>query len=209
MKNIFMTIGFILLISIQVYGQEFSRHQIGIRFSDGTTMALNSSLGGAGMSGLIGGLFKSATTYETKSAGNFGVQYHYQISKRFQFGLDLSYQNVDNKVVFKSQNKSGELIFEERRNLFVVMPTASFSYVKSKWLDFYGSASLGAIIGSSKRMGGTTYDLLSEKDGKTDFSLAFQINPVGLRVGKDFGGFVHLGYGHLGILSLGVNYRIL
>ena len=84
----------------------------------------------------------------------------------------------------------------------MVMPTLSFSYIKTVWLVFYGSAAAGVILDKYTE---TEPNKPAVKDNNVDF--AFQVNPAGLRIGKKFGGFVEAGFGHRGIISAGLNYK--
>ncbi|OHT46811.1 hypothetical protein [Flavobacterium tructae] len=187
-KSIIVSAIFLTFSTLVVNAQERGKHEINLTYSDGATMTVINGLADA---------FASALTFQKEgskitSFGNLGLGYRNQITERIKVGGDIAFQQVQAK---KNDNKRTDLYF-------MVMPTLSFSYIKTEWLDFYGSAAAGVILDKYTE---TEPNKPAVKDNTIDF--AFQVNPAGLRIGKKLGGFVEAGFGHRGIISAGLNYR--
>lgn len=193
-KSIIVSAIFLTFSTLVVNAQERGKHEINLTYSDGATMTVINGLADA---------FASALTFQKEgskitSFGNLGLGYRNQITERIKVGGDIAFQQVQ----MEQSDKNKKLIGKRTSNYFMVMPTLSFSYIKTEWLDFYGSAAAGVILDKYTE---TEPNKPAVKDNTIDF--AFQVNPAGLRIGKKLGGFVEAGFGHRGIISAGLNYR--
>jgi opacity protein-like surface antigen len=200
MKKIIVISGF-LLGTFAVHAQETGKQEIRLGYSDGIFLSL-----GNGFSDTFSNSINSALTgakYKddvmTKTLGMLEVGYRYNINKRLKVGGDISYMKEENTYEFvipgttKTQN-------ETRKNQYsMVLLIAEFSYIKTSWLNFYGSGGIGSIVRRSNDYQGSHI--------KDEAQFAFQINPVGLRVGKKLGAFAELGLGYKGIATIGANYK--
>ncbi|WP_017497732.1 outer membrane beta-barrel protein [Flavobacterium sp. WG21] len=193
-KSIIVCVIFLTFGTTVVKAQEIGKHEVNLTYSDGIPMTFVEGFSNALSSAILGQKLNSETT----SSGNFGLGYRYQITERIRLGGDVAFQQEQTK----QSDKNNILIAKRTNNYFMVMPTLSFSYIKTEWLDFYGSAAAGVIL---DRYTSTEPNKPAVKDNNVDF--AFQVNPAGLRVGKKLGGFVEAGFGHRGIISAGLNYK--
>ncbi|URC13385.1 outer membrane beta-barrel protein [Flavobacterium sp. B183] len=193
-KSIIVCVIFLTFGTTVVKAQEIGKHEVNLTYSDGIPMTFVEGFSNALSSAILGQKLNSETT----SSGNFGLGYRYQITERIRVGGDVAFQQEQTK----QSDKNNILIAKRTNNYFMVMPTLSFSYIKTEWLDFYGSAAAGVIM---DRYTSTEPNKPAVKDNNVDF--AFQVNPAGLRVGKKLGGFVEAGFGHRGIISAGLNYK--
>ena len=193
-KSIIVCVIFLTFGTTVVKAQEIGKHEVNLTYSDGIPMTFVEGFSNALSSAILGQKLNSETT----SSGNFGLGYRYQITERIRVGGDVAFQQEQTKQSYKNNI----LIAKRTNNYFMVMPTLSFSYIKTEWLDFYGSAAAGVIL---DRYTSTEPNKPAVKDNNVDF--AFQVNPAGLRVGKKLGGFVEAGFGHRGIISAGLNYK--
>lgn len=147
---------------------------------------------------LVNGILGHEKT-EFTTFGMAGVGYRYHLD-RFSVGLDLGYSSEKEEVFKKASDKKPSQTFKVRR--YIVLPTASYSYYKKGILDFYGSASAGIEFNTRKQ------DNIKNAKTTTDKAFAYQVSPLGLRIGNEtIGGFVELGYGYKGFVSAGISFK--
>lgn len=174
-------------------GLDTKKHEVRVGYSDATPLVLGNLLSDAFIDALFSG---SSTDYKTKSFGMIGAGYRYKLADKLQLGADVAFLRANSDITRKNQN----MIIRET-NYYLVMPTVQYSYVKTPWIDFYGNASAGAIFYAKKE---TEAQKTTKSDG---VGFTFQVNPVGLRVGKEFGGFIEGGYGMKGYATIGASYK--
>lgn len=191
-KSIFIAICAIMGVAFSVDAQEYGRHDIRIDYSDATPLVIADVFTNAFVSVISG-----SESSNEKAFGMLSVGYRYAVSNRFSLGADLSYANASSDM----KNKSTNQITHRKSNFYMVLPTAKYSYVKRGIIDFYGTVASGAILAK----GSDRTD--QAKITTNEVIFAFQVNPLGLRIGKDWGGFLEVGYGFKGIVALGASYR--
>lgn len=186
--------------------QPANRHEIRISFSDGIPLSMANFLGTG-----LADAFTGTRHDNSESHGLFGIGYRYGID-RWKFGMDFSFGNTtcDITSVFKN------MMPVRRNNLnFLVMPTGEMVYFKRGLVELYGSAALGVLFER------TVYDVYHEEQTTgffspaytsypSDFSasLAFQVNPIAIRVGNErIGGFLEGGVGYKGFVTAGISIR--
>lgn len=182
--------------------QERGKHEIRAGISDASGIVIGDEFGNAFADVFsyifTAGNFKKKYTKD-KVLGMFEIGYRYELSDRVKIGGDISYLQMDKsfeQTVFETTTKH-----TIRGQYLMVLPTAEFAYIKTPMLTFYGTAAMGVLIGREK-------DMSSDKSFRNNLTqFAFQVNPVGLRVGKKIGAFVELGYGLKGIATAGVSLR--
>ncbi|BFM42580.1 hypothetical protein CFS9_12210 [Flavobacterium sp. CFS9] len=192
-KSIIVCAIFLTISSIAVNAQETGKHELNVTYSDGIPMTFRE-----GFTEILSSAFLGQKPDRITSFGNVGLGYRNQITERIRVGGDLAFQQEQIEQIDKNNKPVAK-----RTNLyFMAMPVLSFSYIKTEWLDFYGSAAAGVILNKYTKKAPNE---VITKDNTIDF--AFQVNPAGLRIGKKFGGFVEAGFGHRGIISAGLNYK--
>lgn len=176
-----------------------NRHDIRISYSDGLTLG-GASFWGIGLSDLITGTKRT----DQKSTGVFGLGYRYELSKRFRLGMDLGLAKVSSKIIC-SPDKTPSI--KEKELNFLVLPTAEFVYFRRNLFQLYGSASAGVDFSRHLETGLTEKGKeLALKNSKLETFLAYQVNPIGLRIGNGrIGGFVEAGLGYKGFISAGLS----
>ncbi|MCX2477310.1 hypothetical protein OQZ33_23450 [Pedobacter sp. MC2016-05] len=198
MKNSILTVIFALGFLGAVKAQNFKKHEINIAYSDGTPLVLSKGLGEA----LGAAIINAATDAQVKESngttiGVFNAGYRFNVNERFAVGGDLAYLRNTKLLSESGSTKQGKRV----SNYAMVFGTGEYSYVKTKLINFYGSASVGVIADNTKE----TFDGKSQSNNQ--YAFAYQINPLGLSVGKSLAGFVELGYGYKGFASIGLKYR--
>ena len=179
---------------------DYNRHDIRVTYSDGSTLG-SASFWGMGLADAITGTKRSDQT----STGVFGIGYRYRLSKRFKLGLDLGLAKVTSMVT-SSPDKTPSI--KEKELNFLVLPSAEIVYLKRNRFELYSSASAGVDFSRHYETGLTARGTeLAQKNSKFDTEFAYQINPIGVRVGNSrIGGFVEAGLGYRGFVTAGISF---
>lgn len=191
------------MISLNVLAQENieRKHEFRAIYGETVTFTTANVLGDA-----IVDAFTGMKT-DQKTYGSYGIGYRY-MHNRFGLGADISYIGLRNDVKLASGNPTD---FRVNKNYFIVLPSADFTYIKSGIFKLYGGVGLGAMVGLKNQKSLTTDGadyLKNTKLDKTDAFLAYQINPLGIRLGNDrIGAFLEAGYGIKGVVNVGLSLK--
>ena len=177
--------------------ENVKKHSIRLSVSDGLTLS-GSDFFGIGLSDVLTGTQRS----HQRATGVFALGYRYQLH-RFRLGLDAGFAQVSSKVMFK-EGKSPS--YKEKELNLLVLPTAEFVYLKCGWFELYGSAAAGMNFTRHTEKGLTEMGMQqARKDAVYGKEFAYQVNPLGVRVGNSrIGGFVEAGLGYRGFVTAGV-----
>lgn len=169
------------------------RNEIRLSVSDGLPLDIGMALGSA-----FGSVFTNRTVLHNSSTGSWSLGYRNHISNRIAFGGDFSFQAVKSEFEHK---KNGSESTEEITYL-TVMPALDVTYYRSNVVRLYGTVMAGVGLLSTK----VTRSDEELNDGGDDMAaFAFQLNPIGVRVGKQIAGFAELGVGTKGFVTLGLS----
>lgn len=190
----------LMISAFAATAQETEKHELRAGISDATGVALATSLVDEIPNAIIDAIFGTKVKYDKNNTlGMFELGYRYRLSDRIKIGADVSYIQMD-----RSYNRTFDEVatrYKGRDQYLMILPTAEFAYIKTPLLTFYGTAAAGILLGRAT-------DRSSDKPviyHSTFF--AYQVNPVGLRVGKKIGAFAEFGYGYKGIATAGVSLR--
>jgi len=127
--------------------------------------------------------------------------YRYCFKKRFSLGGIFAF-DYNSVKLYNSAEPDQKREVKRYYMTFAVEP--KFNYMYRPAFQLYGYLGLGLTI--------ITFGNVSFDDGSNaEISRVPYINahltPIGMRFGKEFGGFVEFGYGYKGIVNAGVNYR--
>ncbi|MEO8532690.1 MAG: hypothetical protein ABI441_03020 [Flavobacterium sp.] len=183
-----------------IKAQDFGKNEFHVAYSDGFTLGAVNTFSNVLSTAIVDGFTGEKTKLTSESSfGMLEVGYKYQIGERFRLGLDIGYQKYNEKTVTEKTLKT----VKREATFIVFMPNLNFSYIKTPLLDFYGSLGAGAVLTNEKVTESNNKKAATEN--QMDF--AWQVNPVGLRVGKSLGGFAELGFGTKGFVTAGINYK--
>lgn len=141
----------------------------------------------------------SARIANTRNTGEFRISYAYIPGERWHFGGTFSYNHAESDI-FKNNEKIGY-----RNNDFYTLAGESgyFFFKREKW-KLYALVGAGISFGTSSEV---RYEPRKVFVGNgTLFN--FQISPVGIQYGKNWGGFAELGFGYRGVMSFGLFYNL-
>lgn len=186
--------------------QPEKRHDIRISFSDGIPLSFSDFFGTALADALTG-----TERTDSRSNGLMGIGYRYAVG-RWRVGIDFSFGNTTSKMKPTMQN----VMPARQKNLyFLILPAGDMLYYKTRIVELYGSASIGVLVSR------TVYEVYNDPGvfsflgpsyttypSKCDASLAFQVNPIAIRLGNErVGGFLEAGVGYRGFVTAGISIR--
>lgn len=208
-----------------VQNQKINRHELRLSYSDAIPLTVANFLGTG-----IGDAITGTKHINAESWGLFEVGYRYSLNK-WKIGADLGFGYISSDIVSDYHNIP---VINQNDLNFLIMPSGELSYYQKRYLNLYGSASLGIMLTrtnytyDANRKENITDPVTSERNKQSRSSLnnqnnnisgsdyfskfystfAFQINPIGIRVGNNrIGGFLELGVGFKGFLTAGVSIQ--
>ncbi|MCB0495834.1 MAG: hypothetical protein KDC79_06840 [Cyclobacteriaceae bacterium] len=144
-----------------------------------------------------GGSLGNDTYANTTFAPAFGVIYKKAISDRWLFYADGYYQGISQDVLVNDV-KVGDV----KETFLTVGFGTDYHYVSSDLVQLYSGVAVAYTSQSSDYTGASS----DFEDGNDGF-FNFQLNAIGLRVGKALAGYAELGVGYKGIANIGVSYQ--
>jgi len=192
----------LLIMANTCRAQETTYPRNDIRLSYGITTINEIGLGFNYM--LFGSLIVLPFSHDTvfninvSGYGAFSFQYQYRVSKVVSIGGVLSFNPIKSSITFDHKT------FGAISSYFItLMPRIDFTYVQRGIFSMYS----GFAIGGTYMIMKSNYSNKPD-DSTTGFTLGFQVNCVGFRVGKDISGFAEFGFGSLGIVNFGFSARL-
>ncbi|WP_062052902.1 hypothetical protein [Aquimarina longa] len=166
------------------------KNEIRVSVSDAIPLTFSNAFASSIISGFdiaIGG-----KGYELNNAtyGMLHLNYQRRLSDKTKIGVDFSYTNFD----YKNKNNKSD---SYKIHYLAIAPQFEYSYIRKNFFELYGNVSAGLNRSFSK----------VDKKSISNYGFAFQVNPIGIRVGKKLGGFLEGGFGYNGFVNLGVSYK--
>ncbi len=131
------------------------------------------------------------------------ISYKYYLKPKVAFTAKGFYSNIKYNV---HNLDSGQYIndYTEKYHFYGLLFGTEYHYLNKKYVQLYVGADVGFSLIQQRK-----YDYKNEqiKKYKTDGFFAFQANVFCIRFGNKLGGFAEIGFGSLGILNLGLNYK--
>ncbi len=144
---------------------------------------------------------------DVTALGAVSLGYRYHFSRLLSLGVVGSYEHSSNNYAPTSYAST----VTDRRGIqscYTMATEVTFNYltIANGTLRFYGVFGAGYsiyvhIIKSKNNGVSSVY-----KNSRSTYG-ALQIAPIGIRFGRDFGGFLELGSGYRGIVNYGLTYR--
>ena len=123
------------------------------------------------------------------------VSYRYWFSNGYALGAGFAF-DVNSVKVNRQSDGTYMKTYKRYYSTFVVENT--FGYMRKPSFQLYGQLGLGATFIS---IPGNSYGI-----EKVPF-FNLQVTPFGMRIGKDYAGFMEFGYGYKGIINAGFSAR--
>lgn len=210
----------------QIAALKTNSHEIRLAYSDAIPLTVANFLGTG-----IGDAITNTNRTNAESWGLFEIGYRYYL-KKWKIGGDFGFGYMSSDLISKD-NATTPVTHQHDLN-FLIMPAGELSYYQKKYVNLYGSASLGVMFTrtnyTSEKINNNTvgqpkmperiikgrshlnndHNNIADSDYFSKFysTFAFQINPIGIRVGNNhIGGFLELGVGFKGFLTAGVSIQ--
>jgi hypothetical protein len=119
----------------------------------------------------------------------------------FLWGITAGYSSSASKIYNVGQYE-GEL----NRQFITVALEWEYRYVNQGPIQVYSGLGLGFTYATEELT--PPSELGVERDTGNISTFAYQLNAVGVRIGKKFGGFAEFGYGYKGIINLGFSVQL-
>jgi hypothetical protein len=186
----------LLLCSVTLRAQEnFPRSEFSLRYglvTNADIIELTSDL----LTSVF--TFGSFETRNNISTGAFSFEYQYRPKKWVSVGGSVSYERTTCDLFSKNLDiDAGNII----NNYYTVMATARFNYLSKKIITLYSRVGIGYTLWLEYINGDNQYQ------DQSDGFVAFQLTPIGIRIGTKVGGFFEAGFGSEGMVAAGVSFR--
>ena len=136
---------------------------------------------------------------DSESYGSLHLGYKYRPTDRYGIGGVFVYDYSTAKGVVNDV-KTGKFINRH----YTLAAEIDYTYFRSGNFSMYGLAGIGGTLHTQKYNDNDD----SQQDGSDSQPyFTFQVTPVGLKYGNNFGGFAELGFGYRGIVSVGLFAR--
>ena len=163
-----------------------------------------------GFANVVGTIFTLgyADITDLKWSGAYNMRYAYHPVKFLGLGVTTSYQTSKGDIVegsSKSKDTDARIVVGKAEGkYFAIMPSISLNWFDFNYVCMYSKVGIGYSMAKSKQ---TRFEPKEYKKTSED-QWAYQISPVALEVGSPLvRGFFELGFGHEGILAVGVKCK--
>ncbi len=131
---------------------------------------------------------------------NFGYK-RYLFKNKIGVSLNSIYCQIN--AIYTSK-KNDSLNYKTKDRVFCIMPGFEYHYYNKKIVQLYSGFQIGVCYYNQKEFAISN----NNKTIHNQFKFAFQIDALGIRVGKKIGGFVEFGIGYNGIVKVGISGRL-
>ncbi len=134
------------------------------------------------------------------SPGALFLTYRHKFRNDFMFwGITFGMSSSSGKIYNMGQYE-GEI----KRKFYTGAFDWEYRYFNQGIIQVYSGIGLGFTFGNETF---TPNEITQESTG-TIANVAFQVNAVGIRVGKRIGGYIEFGYGYKGVVNLGFSAQL-
>jgi len=142
--------------------------------------------------------------HKVNSSEAFHLNYQYSINPRLSVGIIFIYEQLQHEETAGSSDPNNFWMRKIYKDIqYTLLANFRNSWVQKKWISLYSDVALGFNIVDREEV---RNDFL---DGSTyqKYHFAYQITPIGIKIGKQLFGYAELGYGFKGIVCGGVGIR--
>ena len=146
---------------------------------------------------------------ETDNIGAFYVTYTRRLNKVIGIGLTFCYDPI--RLAY-SGSVSGQnaLICKVSENSFAIIPHLKINWLNTKYVNLYSKVATLGFHYVTYRQEEYHPDLYEVNPPELNLILdGYQVTPIGIEIGtKQFAGFMQVGVGMEGIISIGFRYGL-
>ncbi len=142
----------------------------------------------------------NGASFGNVSAGPaISITYKVAIKDRWFVYADAAYQSISEDI-FLNGNKEGDV----SHRFFTVGFGTEYHYVSGDLIQAYSGIS---IAYTSQTHDYTLPPNSVVSESSNDNYVGFQVNALGIRVGRKLAGFLELGFGYRGVANVGLSYQ--
>ena len=202
MKRKILIFSFLLLVSASVFNVHSQSRRNELRL--GVGIFSTSQFIDAFSDVIISTIPTGTTVQNGSSIGAWQAGYRYLLTDRWAVGGSFIFDYETADAIRNISGFGDTKIGDFKRFHYTLGAEADFSYIAREKFAFYSSLGIGATLyHQTYRQEGATN---TDSDDLIHFN--FQVTPIGLKFGNVWGGFLELGFGYKGIISLGLFCRL-
>jgi hypothetical protein len=203
MKKVFLFFAVLIFsasLSAQSYYRSYDHHDISVSygmFLPDQFNNLNSSM--------LNDLYPEQRYVgdEYSSPGAVFITYRHMFKNElFLWGITAGLSSSSSQVYNVGQYE-GEL----KRQYYTLALEWEYRYVNQGIIQVYSGLGLGFTYGTEELTPPSTEEGATSTTGDIS-SVGYQVNAVGIRIGKKFGGYAEFGYGYKGIFNVGLSVQL-
>ncbi len=168
---------------------DFKRHELRLGAGAFSSNDLIDSYSDVASSAITGGMYSVS---DEKTSGNYSLTYRYALKPRLSVGGAVVYSRLTSDF-----NSGGSSTGKSLNNYFTLAPEVEYKYINKKNFRMYGFVGAGMTLNNQK----VTESGAPSTSNTPYFN--FQVTPIGIQVGHNFGGFLEGGFGYKGIVNVG------
>ncbi len=191
----------LLLVAVGIANAQ-KKSEFSVSYGVATSRSVNSSLGDAFD-------FHWLKTDNASYTGAVNMEYMYRLNSHWAVGVDFGYEHAQCDAMDETD---ADNIAKYKDDYFTVMLGGKYYWINGAKFRIYSKAAVGVSFVREKMTGIVDYTSSVMPDEQELFSdnatgFAYQVSPVALEIGKDFCGFLELGYGNQGVVQAGIRVR--
>ena len=143
----------------------------------------------------------------TSKTGNLFLTYRYSVCKRLSIGITLGAEHVDFDHYSNPHFGDPVLLGKYKAGITTMAFELKPVYLNSEYVQLYALIGIGARYYDQTQTAGSPAGT-SDNVWLPKYMLNSQWTPIGIRVGKNIGGYAELGVGYKGLANIGCYYKI-
>jgi len=183
--------------------------EVGLFPSEGIEPSLGPNLGSwGGFGGWRTGNFEqpySIDYHDHKDFTNFGLNYEMVVRERLSIKYGFRFALLKNKISTDDETWGSRV-----NKLYAIHKDVGYTYIKRRSFEMYAAVGIAGIYVHKQNNLNSNDSEMPEipKDIGEDYMLNFQLSPICIRVGNDVAFIAELGYGHKGIINVGLSKNL-
>jgi hypothetical protein len=142
--------------------------------------------------------------HDRSYSGTFHISYNYFFNKHRSIGF--SYMFEQQKYIYSNSNNPSDRLRTFYTHYYhSTMLRYTEYWIQAPFISLYSSLGFGVNYTRIKNTLDEHLPFVQLNENKN--TLAYQITPIGIRIGKRIGGYAEVGYGYKGIVCGGLSYR--
>lgn len=178
----------------------FPRHEIVLHYGSPSVVELTSVLKSQKFDNNIVGKGK-----KLRMTGSAGFGYNFGINPNVSIGVFGGYSSVGSDMIRDDSGDKGTLLYSTDITSYLGMLSGHWLFLREGALEISSGVYVGAVYNSQKITNVSNKSIAPKDETKVTF--AYHLTALKVRYGETFAVFGELGFGHRGILNVGVSIK--